>query len=121
MVTNICYPSYHYPSIHPSICTSIHASILSIIYLSNLYDGRIQWVSHLGSLLALLILDPLPEIPILRSVVGPRNLRVKQAFWVIPLEVVPRPLSENTDLGPHPILLRKKWRQKKVTINHVPW
>ena len=119
MVTNICYPPYHYPSIHPYV--SIHASILSIIYLSNLYDGRTQWVSHLGSLLALLILDPLPEIPILTSVVGPRNLRVKQAFWVIPLKVVPRPSSENTDLGPHPILPRKKWRQKKVTINRVPW
>lgn len=100
----------------------IHPCIyLPIVYLSNLYDGRIQWVSHLGSLLALLILDPLPEILIHRSVVGPRNLRVKQAFWVIPLEGVLRPLSENTDLGPHPILPRRKWRQQRVTISCVPW
>ena len=100
----------------------IHPCIyLPIVYLSNLYDERIPWVSHLGSLLALLILDPLPEILIHRSVVGPRNLCVKQAFWVIPLEVVLRPLSENTDLGPHPILLSRKWRQQTVTISCVPW
>lgn len=58
--------------------------------------------------------DPGPsrETLIHRSVVGPRKLHVKQAFWVILMEVALRPLSGNAGLGPHPILPRRKQRQR---------
>lgn len=53
------------------------------VYLPIQYDGRGEWISHLGSLLAVLILDPLPKVLIHRSGVGPRNLPVTQAVPVM--------------------------------------
>lgn len=71
------------------------------VYLPIQCDGRGQWISHLWSLLAVLILDPLPKVLIHRSGVG------SACHTGCPSdadEVVLRPLSGSTGLVPHLVL-----------------